>query len=440
MTKDKKEIKIRKRFKFSDLLLSAIGSTIGAGVFVLLPIGINMAGLGIILSLLLASFITILVALNYGELAASLPMEGGGYSWVTKAFGKSSSSFIVGWLIWLGNMGYAALSALGFSIYAGMLFNIANPIPLALISLLTFMIVNVVTMKTSIGIEKMLTIGILLIFLIFWFYLGRGFNPINIQYAFYQTKFIPIFTAASLLYVLFIGFEAISTVSGEAKKPTDLPYSFIYCVVIVTLVYIVTSLMVIGNILPFNVKNPETILLDISGPLTPLIILAASFATLTSMNAGLIAASRNAYALSRDEMIPRVFRRISRDFSTPFTAVIISGLISALFIMTNAVEYVASIADFGYLVCISMVCSSVMFLRVTEPKLKRPYRVPLYPYTTLFGMILPLILIFFLKESAINTGLIWILVGFFVYNFYRLVKIETRKKETKIYEFLRRFL
>jgi len=438
MAIDTKEIKIRKRFSFWDLLLSAIGSTIGAGVFVLLPIGINMAGLGIIISLLLASLVTIVVSLNYGELAASLPMEGGGYSWVTRAFGKSSSSFIVGWLVWLGNMGYTALSALGFSIYAGMFFNI-NPIPLALISLLMFMILNVVTMKTSIGIEKILTVGILIIFLIFWFYLGTGFDSRNIQYAFYQTRFIPIFTAASLLYVLFIGFEAISTVSGEAKKPTTLPYSFLYCVIIVTLVYVITSLLIIGNVFPFD-TNQETMLLDISGPLAPLIILAASFATLTSMNAGLIAASRNAYALSRDEMIPRVFRRISRDFSTPFIAVIISGLISALFITTSAIEYVASIADFGYLICISMVCSSVMILRITERRLKRPYKVPLYPYTTLLGIILPLFLLLFLEETAINTGLIWILVGFFVYNFYRLVKIETRKKETKFYEFLRKFL
>jgi amino acid transporter len=439
MAIDKKEIKIRKRFSFWDLLLSAIGSTIGAGVFVLLPIGINMAGFGIILSLLLASFITLLVALNYGELAASLPMEGGGYSWVTRAFGKSSSSFIVGWLVWLGNMGYTALSALGFSIYAGMLFNIANPIPLALISLLMFMILNVVTMKTSIGIEKILTVGILIIFLIFWFYLGTGFDSRNIQYAFYQTRFIPIFTAASLLYVLFIGFEAISTVSGEAKKSINLPYAFLYCVIIVTLVYVITSLLIIGKVFPFY-TNQGTMLLDISGPLAPLIILAASFATLTSMNAGLIAASRNAYALSRDEMIPRVFRRVSRDFSTPFMAVIISGIISALLITTNAIEYVASIADFGYLICISMVCSSVMFLRVTERRLKRPYRVPLYPYTTLLGMILPLFLLLFLGERAINTGLVWILIGFFVYNFYRLIKIETRKEQTRLSKFLRRFL
>ncbi len=437
MTIDIEERKIRKRFSFLDLLLSAIGSTIGAGVFVLLPIGINMAGLGIILSLALASVITIIVALNYGELAAALPFEGGGYSWVAEAFGKQSSSFIIGWLVWLGNMGYVALSALGFSIYAGMLFNIVNPIPLALVSLLTFVIINVITMKTSIGIEKILTIGILIAFFVFWLYLGTDFNPSNFQIALSQIKFIPIFAVASLLYVLFIGFEAISTVSAEAKRSIDLPKAFIYCIIVVSLVYIITSVMIIGVISPSDIHQ-ETLLLDVSGPLTPFIILAASFATLTSMNAGLIAASRNVYALSRDGMMPRLFGKISRDFSTPFVAVVVSGLISGLLIMTNAVEYVASIADFGYLIVISMVCASVIFLRVTDPMVKRLYKVPFYPYTSIIGIILPIVLLLFLEQTALHTGLIWILVGFFVYNFYRIVKRETRKK-TKFYRFLRRF-
>jgi len=438
MTIDIKEKKIRKRFSFLDLLLAAIGSTIGAGVFVLLPIGINIAGLGVIFSLILASVITIIVALNYGELAAALPFEGGGYSWVAEAFGKQSSSFIVGWLVWLGNMGYVALSALGFSIYAGMLFNIVNPIPLALVSLLMFVIINVVTMKTSIGIEKLLTIGVLLVFLIFWIYLGNNFNPSNFQFAFHHIKFVPIFTAASLLYVLFIGFEAISTISAEAKRSIDLPKAFIYCIIIVSLVYIITSVMIIG-IIPLSEIHQETLLFDISGPLSPLIVIAAIFATLNAMNAGLIAASRNMYALSRDEMMPKLFGRISRDFSTPFIAVVVSGLISGLFILSNAVEYVASIADFGYLIVISMVCASVIFLRITDPMVKRLYKVPLYPYISVLGIIMPLILLLFLEETAIYTGLAWILIGFFVYNFYRIVRSETRKK-SKFYRFLRRFV
>lgn len=85
-----KEKEIRKRFGFSDLLLLAIGSTIGAGVFVLLPIGINIAGFGIIFSLILSAVVTIVVALNYGELAVSMPFEGGGIHGLLRLLGRKA--------------------------------------------------------------------------------------------------------------------------------------------------------------------------------------------------------------------------------------------------------------------------------------------------------------------------------------------------------------
>jgi amino acid transporter len=437
MESQKKQTKIRKRFYFIDLLLLAIGSTVGAGVFILLPIGIATAGLGIIISLLFASFVTIIVAFNYGELAASFPLEGGGYSWVVRAFGKESSSFIVGWLVWLGNMAYAALSALGFSIYLGVFFNILNPIPIALLSLLVLMVINMVRMKTSIKIENIFTFGILFIFLILWIHLWNTSPLTNIHFSFFEMQFTPIFATASLLYVLFIGFESVSTVSAEAKKSTDLPKAFLLCVSIVTFVYIITSLMIIGTVSSGNVG--QTLLLSVSETIRPLLVLGAVFATLTSMNAALIAASRNLYALSRDGMVPKILGRIDKDFKTPIMSLLITGLISSLFILSNAIEYVASLADFGYMVCISMVCASVIVLRVTEPRTKRLYKVPLYPYTSVFGAILPVLMILFLEEKAINTGLLWIFIGFFIYNFYKIIKIETRKEKTK-YKFLKDFL
>lgn len=436
MKEQKKEVKIRKRFDFFDLLLLAIGSTVGAGIFVLLPIGLSIAGFGIVLSLLFASFVTIIVAFNYGELASSFPLEGGGYSWIVKAFGKESSSFIVGWLVWLGNMAYAALSALGFSIYIGAFFNFLNPIPIALLSLLVLIIINMVRMKTSITIENVFTFGFLFIFVIFWIHLATTYPFTSTEFSFYEIKFIPIFATASLLYVLFIGFESVSTVSAEAKRSTDLPKVFLLCISIVTLIYIITSLLILGT--APHIALEQTLLLNVSETIKPLLILAAVFATVTSMNAALIAASRNLYALSRDGMVPKILGRIDKDFKTPITSLLLTGLISSLFITTNAIEYVASIADFGYMVCISMVCASVIILRITEPRTKRLYKVPLYPYTSLIGIILPILMILFLDERAINTGLVWIFIGFFVYNFYKIIKIETRKEKTK-YKVLKDF-
>lgn len=433
MERREQDKQLKRRLNFSDLLLSAIGSTIGAGVFVLLPIAINMAGIGVILSILVAALITIIVAINYGELAASMPYEGGGYSWVADAFGRESSSFIVGWLIWFGNMGYSAFSALGFGYYVSVLFGISSPLWVSLASLFFFMAVNVITTKVSIRIEKLLTSVVLILFVLVWFSLSRSFDPDRIMYMLYssdQSRFVnitQIMSAASLMYVLFIGFEAISTVAAEARKSEDLPKAFIYCIGIVTFVYLTTATGLLGSITSNNVSYEDFI--DVGGAF---VVAAALFATLATTNAGLIAASRNLYAMSRDGMIPRFIGKISRDFHTPFVAVLISGFISSLFIMTNAVQYVASLADFGYLICISMVCSSVILKRITAPDMKRPYKTLLYPYSSILGTILPLFLLIFLEESAINTGLVWILVGFFVYNFYKIIKAELAKEEVTL--------
>ncbi len=422
---------------FSDLLLLAIGSTIGAGVFVLLPLGIRSVGLGILFSLILASLVTVVVSLNYGELASAMPMDGGGYSWISKAFGKESSSFLVGWLVWLGNMGYAALSALGFSVYVSALVGLSNPLPLALAALLLLIIINTLTVEISIGLEKILTMLILVIFFVFWIYLSLNFDPVNIRSA-AVFEITPIFITASLLYVIFIGFEAVSTLSQEAEKPLDLPKSFTHCVIIVTIVYMITSFLVLGAI-NFNTIPDVLLFYVVAGPISPLIMIAAIFATLTSLNAALIAASRNIFALARDEMMPKILAKKSKDFGTPIFGVLISGFVSAMLLMTNAVEYVASIAGFGYLICISLVCSSVILLRITKPKLKRPYKVPLYPYLSILGMILPLILIIFLDRHALTTGLVWTLLGFFVYDFYKILKTDA-SRDTKIYNKLRKYL
>lgn len=425
------------KLKFTDLLMLAVGSTIGAGVFILLPLGIGSIGLGILFSLLIASVITVIVSLNYGELAAAMPVDGGGYSWISKAFGRESSSFIVGWLVWLGNMGYAALSALGFSVYASHMAGMSNPLPIAAAALLLFILINIVTVEASINLEKVLTIIILLVFFVFWIYLSLNFRAVNISSS-AIFKITPILGMASLLYVIFIGFEAVSAVASEADDPEDLPKAFVHCIGIVTIIYMITSFLVLGSMM-FPLPKKEVLFYIASGPLAPLILLAAMFATLTSLNAGIIAASRNIFALSQDKMLPKIFSKKSRDFGTPIYGVLISGLFAGIMLMTNTVEYVASIADFGYLICISLVCSSVILLRLTNPEVKRPYKVPFYPYTSILGMLLPLVLIVFLDRHALTTGLVWTLMGFFVYDFYKILKTDA-SRDTKFYKRLRKFL
>ena len=104
----------KKELNLFDLIVFGIGSTIGAGIFILIGLGAEIAGSGLIISFVIATIITLFIALNYAELGASIPTTGGSYAFVKESFG-GITAFYVGWLIWLGTIVYSALSAAAFS-------------------------------------------------------------------------------------------------------------------------------------------------------------------------------------------------------------------------------------------------------------------------------------------------------------------------------------
>ncbi len=75
---------IHKISLFKTIILG-IGSTIGAGIFLLLSPGVNIAGPGIILAFIFNAVIALIIAGNYAEGASFTPVDGGGFSFVEKA-------------------------------------------------------------------------------------------------------------------------------------------------------------------------------------------------------------------------------------------------------------------------------------------------------------------------------------------------------------------
>ena len=74
---EKDPIKDSKKYGISEGILYGIGCGIGGSIFILLGTGIEIAGPGVLISLLLGGFLILLIALNYSELSASLPISCG---------------------------------------------------------------------------------------------------------------------------------------------------------------------------------------------------------------------------------------------------------------------------------------------------------------------------------------------------------------------------
>ena len=75
------------------------------------------------------------------------------------------------------------------------------------------------------------------------------------------------------------------------------------------------------------------------------------------------------------------------------------------------IDLIASIFNFGSLFTYLFVQLSLMRLRRTEPDVKRPFRVPLYPAVPILGVVSCLLLMLYLSNTAKVASLVWLGVG-----------------------------
>jgi len=412
-----KERKFKKRISLFEATLLGVGSTIGAGIFILLSPSLQIAGPAIIIAFIINAFIAFIIAGNYAEAASFAPVEGGGFSFVEEAYGKQA--LFLGWMIWLGNTSYAALCAIGIAKYSKYLLPIGiNE------SLIGTIMLYIFTLLNAIGLEKVSKVGsALTMTLVLALSLSAGYLFINAVDGSF-TPFLPqgiysILPATSLLFVCFIGFETITTISAEIKKPKiNVPKSLFYSVIIATIVYLSVVVATVYSSSTSRLMNTEIALLEAvrdSKIMQIIVLIGAITAVFSSLNVALMAASRNIYALSRDGFLPKIFSQITPKIETPLGAILLTSAVALILILTHSVEFVASVSNLAYMIMVSSVGFAVLKLRKIESH--RGYKMPYHPLGPVLCIILPLVLIPFLNPLSLVVGAVWIVIGIFLHYF-----------------------
>jgi len=416
-----KDGQFKREVSLFDLILFGIGSTIGAGIFILIGLGADIAGTDFILSFIVGAIISIIIVLNYAELGSSMPITGGGYSFVKEGLG-GIIAFYVGWLIWLGTLVYSALSAVGFVRYLNYFLPFTFPDLVGAVVVIAFALLNMKGIKQAIKFQKIITIILLCIFAVYIF-TGLGKVKIENFNTMMPGSFPSVLAGTALIFVCFIGFDSITSISEEVKKPKHIAIALILSVLIPGLIYTVVSYITLGSVPLTTLINSKVPLIELVKDntfLIGLILLGAILATLSSLNVSLIAASRNLFALSRDGYMPDAFASLSEKYKNPYLAIIFCAFIIIMFIATRAISFIAYVSGFGYIIGISLVCLSLIILREKRKFLHRPFKLPHYEIFAFLGFILPLMLLPFLESTAILVGLVWMVIGFFIYCLHTL--------------------
>ena len=152
------------------------------------------------------------------------------------------------------------------------------------------------------------------------------------------------------------------------------------------------------------------------------------WATTTS----LLGVSRHIYTLAINRQIPSWLGKLNRRHATPHVAIAISGVIAIGLVVPADVHVLAGLYAFGATLAITIAHLSVIRLRVTEPNLPRPFRVPWnvswrgarLPIPAMFAALvsgLAFLSVLGYHDTARWVGGGWMLFGLAFYVVYRKV-------------------
>ena len=405
-----------------------IGTAIGGVMFAIMGIAIEAAGPSIVLTFLIGALFALIIGFSYAELGASVPESAGGaISFVRRAYGDGIVTFTAGWFSWIGSVTDSAIGSIVFASSVHYFFPWVEPFSLAIITLIVVALINFKGTNMMSTVQFVLTAILILTLSLYMtgasisFELGR-FIPI------FPYGVLPALYMVSFIFPTYAGYESITQLSEEVKTAgKNIPRALLLTWVAITIIFTGTAIATIGAAPPEVYIGSDTPLQNAAsyfmGPIGGIVVSVASIvAVLTTINGGMAGGTRIAYALSRSRFLPSVFDKVHPKYRSPYTALVLTALLAIAFVLTRSVNFIVYAITLGYSVTAIMVCLALMRLRRKEPQLYRPFRVPLYPYTPIMGILVLIFMIVTLSLESLALGCVLGVVGLVLFRLTRKIR------------------
>ncbi|XP_010486672.1 PREDICTED: cationic amino acid transporter 7, chloroplastic [Camelina sativa] len=405
---------MRRTLRWYDLIGLGIGGMIGAGVFVTTGRASRLyAGPSIVVSYAIAGLCALLSAFCYTEFAVHLPVAGGAFSYIRITFGEFPAFITGANLIMDYVMSNAAVSR-GFTAYLGSAFGIStsewrfvvsglpngfneiDPIAVTVVLAVTFIICY--STRESSKVNMVLTalhIAFIVFVIVMGFWKGdvknltRPDNPDNPS-GFFPFGASGVFNGAAMVYLSYIGYDAVSTMAEEVKDPVkDIPMGISGSLAIVIVLYCLMALSM-SMLLPYD-------LIDAEAPysaafsksegwewVTKVVGIGASFGILTSLLVAMLGQARYMCVIGRSRVIPTWFAKVHPKTSTPVNASAFLGIFTAALALFTDLNVLLNLVSIGTLFVFYMVANAVIFRRYVVVGYTKPW--PTLSFLCLFSI------------------------------------------------------
>jgi amino acid transporter len=350
-----------------------VGTMIGASIFTIFGVGARIAGPDLPLAFLLSSTLALMVGYSYARLSAAITSNAGPIGFILQAMGDGLAAGTLSLLMWLSYVISIALFLEGFAGYLLPLLGL-EPTPVAqgvaeALTISAFTGLGFFGAK-AVGKAELVIVAVKLAILALLVVAGIGLvDPGRVRPTSEHGFGIGTLFAASLFFLSYMGFGLITNAAEDIEDPTrTVPRAIYASIAIVTVVYVMVAVVVIGN-LPLSevVQSGENALAEAARPALGrlgfgILSVGALFSISSALNATLYGGANVAYTLARDGELPALFERKLWLQSTGGLLVTAGlGLALALFL---DVDGIASITSAVFIVIYLFVIAS--HLRLVE--------------------------------------------------------------------------
>jgi APA family basic amino acid/polyamine antiporter len=231
--------------------------------------------------------------------------------------------------------------------------------------------------------------------------------------------------AVALVYVMYSysGWNAAAYISGEIKQPEkNVPRSLLAGTGLVIVVYVLINAIFLATTPVHELKGQLEVALIAGkhifgangGRVAGTVICLGLISAISSMT---WIGPRVSMSMGEDHWLLRLLSR-KNPHGIPTNAIILQLLIVNLLLLTASFESVVQYTQFSLLLCSLFTVVGVIVLRVTRPKIARPYRVWAYPLPPIIFAAITLWMMFYLlrwKTVESLAGLATALAGLLLY-------------------------
>lgn len=396
---------MRKTLRWYDLICFGVGGMVGAGVFVTTGTASHdKAGPAVALSYAIAGFCALLSAFCYTEFAVHMPVAGGAFSYIRVTFGEFMA-FLTGANLIMDYVFSNAAVARSFTTYLGTAIGVSaeskwritiSSLPkgfnqLDFIAVLVIIILTVIicysTRESSVLNMILTALHILFIMfvIIMGFWKGDSKNFTEPSDPRHPGGYFPfgatgVFNGAALVYLSYIGYDAVSTLAEEVKNPeTDIPVGVTGSVILVTILYCLMATSM-SMLLPYDLINPES---PFTGAfvgkrngwkwVSNVIGVGASFGIVTSLLVAMLGQARYLCVIGRSNIVSPWFANLHPKTSTPVNASVFLGIFTAAIALFTELDVLLNLVSIGTLFVFYMVANAVIYRRYVSVETSSPW-------------------------------------------------------------------